>query len=103
MLQADVPCNLAEALSPRFATEYGQALQKEMQGFIEHECFEQVELPDGCCCLLTQIIFSCKSDCTPKVLFVISGHMQQDGRDFYAFKTYCSMCCLLLLLQISGK
>ena len=73
--QADIPRNLAEALSPRFALEYGLALQKEMQGFLEHECFEQVELPYGHCCLPTQIIFSSKSDSTPKVWFVICGHM----------------------------
>ena len=68
--QADVPSNLAEALSPRFAPEYGLALQEEMQGFMEYECFEQVESPYGCHCLPTQIIFSCKSDGTPKLSVV---------------------------------
>ena len=88
---ADVPRNLAEALSQRFATEYGPALQKEMQGFVEHECFEQVDLPEGRRCLPTQILFSRKSDGTPKVRFVIGGHMQQEGRDFHAFKNYCGV------------
>ena len=106
--QANVPRNLAEALSPRFAPEYGPALQKEMQGFVEHECFEQVELPDGRRCLPTQIIFSRKSDGTPKVRFVIGGHMQQDGRDFYAFETYCSVLSsrdnrLLLAIAAANK
>ena len=35
--QANVSHNLAEALHPRFAPEYGLALQKEMQGFVENE------------------------------------------------------------------
>ena len=104
-VQANVPRNLAEALFPRFASKYGPALQKEMQGFVEHECFEQVELPDGCRCLPTQIIFSHKSDGTPKVQFIISGHMQQDRHDFYAFEMFCSVLSSLdnwLLLAIAA-
>ena len=52
------PKNLAAALSPQFVGEYSPAIDKENAGFMKHECFEVIRLPEGAKCLPTQWIFT---------------------------------------------
>ena len=101
-----VPKNLAAALSPQFVGEYGPAIDKENAGFKKHECFEVVRLPEGAKCLPTQWIFTRKRDGSPKARFVIGGHRQVMGKDYFENKNYCSVLSSMdnrLLLALAAS
>jgi hypothetical protein len=88
----NVPRNVKEALSPKFVNEFGPAIDKENQGFIKHNCFKAMPLPEGAKTLPGQWIFSRKRrDNTPKARFVIGGHRQILGKDYFVNKNYCSV------------
>ena len=90
-MDASIPRNLEEALSPRFIGEFGPAIDKENGGFQKHNCFKPVTLPPGARTLPGQWLFSRKRDGSAKARFVIGGHRQILGKDYFVFKNYCSV------------
>ena len=64
-------------------------IQKEIQGFLHHDCFDIV--PAGPRVLPGIWIFSQKRDGTPKARFCVGGHRQILGRDYFEHQNYASV------------
>jgi hypothetical protein len=85
------PRSVSDALSPRFVNEFGPAMDRENAGFLKHECFQPVSLPAGARLLPCHWLFSYKRDGTPKARFVLGGHRQRLGMDYFEHKNYCAV------------
>ena len=85
------PKTVKEALSPEFLPEWGPAMDREISGFVKHECFAVTTLPPGARCLPGIWIFSRKRDGSAKARFVVGGHRQLEGKDYFADQTYAAV------------
>ncbi len=83
-----IPRNPTEAQSPLFASEWAPAMDKEIQGFIRHQCFTPVPLTPDLRMLPANWIFTRKRDGMAKARFVMGGHRQRLGIDYFEFKNY---------------
>jgi len=90
-LRSDIPSTCTQALSPAFVAEWKPAMEKEIQGFLKHKCFEPVSKAPGLRTLPGQWIFSRKRNGQAKARFVIGGHRQRLGTDYFEFKNYCAV------------
>jgi hypothetical protein len=90
-----IPKTIKTALSPPFQQEWIPAVDKEIAGFIKHDCFKAVPfLPKNVSCLPGIWVFSRKRDntgYTAKARFCIGGHLQTLGLDYFQNKTYCAV------------
>ena len=82
-----IPRNCTEAQSPQFASEWHPTMDKEIQGFLHHNCFRPVKLRPGIRTLPGSWLFTRKRNGTAKARFVIGGHRQRLGIDYFEFKT----------------
>ena len=85
------PKSVKEALSPEFLPEWGAAMDREISGFLKHKCFAVESLPPGARCLPGIWIFSRKRDGAAKARFVVGGHRQIEGKDYFADQTYTAV------------
>jgi hypothetical protein len=85
------PTSVTEALSPRYVAEFGPAMDRENERFLKHECFEPAALPAGARLLPGHWLFSYKRDGQPKARFVLGGHRQRLGMDYFEHKNYCAV------------
>ena len=69
-------------MSDKFIAEWGPAIDKENQGFIKHQCFEEVELPNDSNVMPGLWVLTRKSDNTPKARFCVGGHHQILGKNY---------------------
>jgi hypothetical protein len=90
-LRTDIPRNNVEAMSPNFVDEWKPAMEKEIQGFLRHKCFEPTIRPPGIRTLPGQWLFSRKRTGQAKARFVVGGHRQRVGIDYFEFKNYCAV------------
>ena len=86
-----VPRTPAQALSDLFAPEWKPAMENEIQGFLKHRCFQPVPYTPSLRTLPGQWIFTRKRTGQPKARFVIGGHRQRLGTDYFEFKNYCAV------------
>jgi len=86
-----VPTSCTQALSPDFVAEWKPAMEKEIQGFLKHNCFETVPYSATMRTLPGQWLFSRKRTGLAKARFVIGGHRQRLGTDYFEFKNYCAV------------
>ena len=86
-----LPRNIDEALSPLFVTEWGPAVDREVKGFLQNQCFESVTPPEHVHLLPGIWVFSRKRDGTPKARFCVGGHRQIVGQEYFPFKNYCAV------------
>ncbi len=89
--QLSIPRNANEALSPEFSSEWTPAMDKEIQGFIRHKCYLPVPRTAEIRTLPGSWIFTRKRDGTAKARFVIGGHRQRLGIDYFEFQNYCAV------------
>ena len=66
-------------------------MDKEIQGFLHHQCFTAVPMRPGIRTLPGSWLFSRKRTGAPKARFVIGGHRQRLGLDYFEFKNYCAV------------
>jgi len=78
-------------LSPVFESEWKPAMEREIQGFLRHNCFQPVLWMPQLRTIPGQWIFSRKRTGQPKARFVIGGHRQRLGTDYFEFKNYCAV------------
>ena len=90
-IESAVPRSVQDALSPAFVHEWGPAIDRENQGFLQNQCFEAVSLPRGARTLPGIWVFTRKRDNTPKARFCVGGHRQVLGQDYFPFKNYCAV------------
>ncbi len=69
-----VPSNSTQAQSPDFAPEWDSAVDREIQGFLRHQCFNPVLQTPALCTLPGTWLFSRKRSGAAKARFVIGGH-----------------------------
>ena len=86
-----IPKSVQQALSPSFLDEWGPAIDRENAGFLKHSCFAPVQLPPGQRTLPGLWVFTRKRDNTAKARFVVGGHRQLLGRDYFPNKNYCAV------------
>ena len=86
-----VPRNSTEAQSPDFAPEWEPAMDREIQGFLHHQCFAPVPATPALRTLPGTWLFSRKRNGAAKARFVIGGHRQRLGIDYFEFKNYCAV------------
>ena len=86
-----IPRNCNQALSPVFEQEWKPAVEREIQGFLKHNCFQPVPLMPQLRTLPGQWLFSRKRTGQPKARFVIGGHRQRLGTDYFEFKNYSAV------------
>ena len=86
-----VPKNLAQALSPDFADEWGAAIDRENAGFLKHDCFEVLpSLPPNASLLPGMWVFSRKRETNlAKARWCVCGNRQVPGRD--CDQVYCGV------------
>lgn len=88
----DVPRTVEEAMSPKFAPEFIPAMDAEIGGFLHHTCFGIFPKTSNSPKTLPGFwIFSRKRDGTAKARFVIGGHRQRLGKDYFQYKNYASV------------
>jgi len=89
---AQIPRNVQEALSPAFVQLWGPAIDLELSGFEKYQCFQPVPVPpEGLRTIPGHWIFSIKRNGTPKARFVMGGHRQQIGVDYFEYKNYAAV------------
>jgi len=71
-----IPKSITQALSPSFVADWGPAIDRENNGFRQHDCFEAVKLPPGARTRPGIWVFSRKRHGTAKARFCVSGHRQ---------------------------
>ena len=86
-----IPRNCDQALSPLFVDEWKPAMEKEIEGFLKHHCFEPVPWSPEIRTLPGHWLFSRKRTGQAKARFVIGGHRQRIGTDYFEFKNYCAV------------
>ena len=86
-----IPRNCDQALSPLFVDEWKPAMEKEIEGFLKHNCFEPVPWSPEIRTLPGHWLFSRKRTGQAKARFVIGGHRQRIGTDYFEFKNYCAV------------
>jgi len=86
-----IPKTCSQALSPDFITDWKPAMEKEIQGFLKHKCFAPVPLTPHLRMLPGQWLFSRKRTGQAKARFVIGGHRQRLGTDYFEFQNYCAV------------
>ena len=69
----------------------GPAIDRENAGFLIHSCFAPVQLPPNQRTLPGRWVFTRKRDNTAKARFVVGGHRQLLGRDYFPNKNYCAV------------
>jgi len=87
----NIPRTCDQALSPVFENEWKPAVAREIEGFLKHNCFQPVPWMPQLRTLPGQWIFSRKRTGQPKARFVIGGHRQRLGTDYFEFKNYCAV------------
>jgi hypothetical protein len=90
-LRPDIPRTSIQALSPPFLSEWKPAMEKEIQGFLRHKCFKPVPAVPCMRTLPGQWLFSRKRTGQAKARFVVGGHRQRLGTDYFEFKNYCAV------------
>ena len=87
-----VPKTVTQALSPEFHAEWSKAMDSELAGFVKHGCFEALpSLTEGVRTLPGSWLFSRKRDGTAKARYVMGGHRQRLGQDYFEHKNYCAV------------
>jgi hypothetical protein len=86
-----IPKTCSQALSPDFIQDWKPAMEKEIQGFLKHKCFAPVPLTTQIRLLPGQWLFSRKRTGQAKARFVIGGHRQRLGTDYFEFQNYCAV------------
>ena len=72
-----------------FVDEWAAAMDRGLQGFIKYKCFDVISNPPkGTRTLPGSWIFSRKRDGTAKARFVMGGHRQRLGIDYFEYKNY---------------
>ena len=66
-------------------------MDRDINGFLKHERFAVEKLHSGARCLPGIWIFSRKRDGTAKARFVVGGHRQIEGKDYFADQTYTAV------------
>ena len=66
-------------------------MDKGIQGFLHHKCFAPVPIRPDLRILPGSWLFSRKRNGTAKARFVIGGHRQRLGIDYFEFKNYCAV------------
>jgi hypothetical protein len=66
-------------------------MDKEISGFVRHQCFTPVLKTPEYRILPGNWIFTRKRDGSAKARFVIGGHRQRLGLDYFEFQNYCAV------------
>jgi hypothetical protein len=89
---SQVPRTIHEALSPAFVDVWGPAVDSELSGFQKYQCFQPVPVPpEGIRTIPGHWLFSVKRNGTPKARFVMGGHRQRIGIDYFEYKNYAAV------------
>ena len=86
-----IPKIRSQALSPAFIDDWKPTMEKEIHGCLKHKCFEPVPLTAYIRLLPGQRLFSRKRTGRAKARFVIGGHRQRLGTDYFEFQNYCAV------------
>jgi Reverse transcriptase (RNA-dependent DNA polymerase) len=84
------PQSVAEALSRPDAAEWQRAMDEEISSCLEHEVWEEADLPPGGQALPSRLHLEIKRDGRKKARLVAGGHRQRQGEDFGP--TYAHVC-----------
>ena len=95
-----VPRNSTEAQSPDFAPEWEPAMDREIQGFLHHQCFTPVPEMPALRTLPGTWLFSRKRNGAAKARFVIGGHRQRLAIDYCEFKIIL-LCLRAVIIEFS--
>jgi len=105
--QRPIPRNPQEAQSSSFASEWEPAMDRELKGFLHHQCFVPVPRTPEIRVLPGSWLFSRKRDGSAKARFVIGGHRQRLGIEYFEFQNYCAVLASrdnrVLLSLAAGK
>lgn len=97
-----IPRNCAQALSPEFTADWKPAMEQEIAGFLKHQCFLPVLNNPDIRTLSGHWSFTRKRTGQAKARFVIGGHRQRLGTDYFELKNYCAVLASRILLALAA-